>query len=455
MKKSIRSFALSLIIALILASCSLTSGGTQTEVIQATPALPAVVTIELTAQADTSTPFNAVGQVIKFNYNVKNIGTIPTPGPVSIPGATCPEINTVGNLDANLDANEIVTCTSSYTITQADLDKGSVTNITTATVNGISSNPVTTTVVTVQPAVLKLTKTANPVTYDKVGQTVTFTYVITNSGAATLGPAQFIVTDTGLSGPINCGEPTTTLAQNATVTCSATYLITQANLDAGSVATSATASGGGVAPSQPASATIAKGAVVQSNPNLTAGSTIKHQVANGEWLWQIARCYGADPAKVLQANPQYSNPAQISPDSTVTVPNIGSAGKIYGKPCVGTHTVITGDTWSSIASKYNADASVLQKVNANTLTVGKVLTVPLNSAGSTTTTPTAKVLTLTTTVSPTTYNQAGQTIAFTYVIKNSGTGNLGPAQFTVTDEFMAQRHLTVALPIPVWFQMRL
>jgi len=438
MTKLIRSFTLYVVVMFVLAACSLfSSGDTQTEVIQATPALPAAVTIELTVQADTSVPFNAVGQVIKYNYNVKNTGTIPAAGPVVIPGAACPEVNTIGNLDAVFDINEVVACTSSYTITQADLDKGSVTNITTATVNGVNSNPVTTTVPTTQTSALKLDKTANPTSFNQAGETIIYNYVITNTGATPLGPAQFIVTDTGLIAPINCGAPDATLAQNATVTCTAAYTVTQPNVDAGSVTSSATASGGGIASSQPTSVTVAKGTVVQSNQNLTAGSTIKHQVANGEWLWQIARCYGVDPAKVLQANPQYSNPAQISPDSTVTVPGIGSAGKIYGKPCVGTHTVQTGETWATIAQKYNADATVLQKVNSNTMTVGSVLLIPLNSAGSTTTTttttPATKALTLTTTASPTTYSQAGQTIAFTYVIKNSGTGNLGPAQFTVTD----------------------
>jgi uncharacterized repeat protein (TIGR01451 family) len=382
MTKLIRPFIFSALIVLVLASCSLTSSNTQAEVAQATPALPAVAAIELTVQADTSTPFNAVGQVIKYSYNVKNTGSAPMPSPVTVTGATCPEVNTVGNLDTALDMNEILTCTSAYTITQADLDKGSVTNVVTATVNGISSNPVTTTVATIQPVILKLTKTANPAAYDNVGQTVTYTYVITNNGAATLGPAQFTVADTGLSAPINCGGATTTLAPNTTVTCTATYTITQADMNVASIATSATASGGGVSSSQPASATITKGSVAQSNQNLTAGSTIKHQVVGGEWLWQIARCYGADPAKVLQANPQISNPRWISPNTTITVPNIGSDGKIYGAPCIGTHTVQTGDTWSSIAQKYNADATILQKVNSDILTNGKVLIVPRNSAES-------------------------------------------------------------------------
>ena len=376
MTKITRTFFLSAIIMLGLASCLWFPDTTQNGLLQATPVLPAIVTIELTVQANTSVPFNVVGQVIQYSYNVKNIGTLSTPGPVAVTGATCPELNTVGNLNTVLDVNETLVCTSAYTITQTDLNNGSVTNITMATVNGINSNPVTTTVATVRPVVLTLTKTANPVTYDRLSQTVTYTYVITNVSAANLGPAQFTVSDTGFSTPINCGDATLTLASNATVTCSAIYTVTQADMNAASVATSATASGGGAAPSQAVSATITKSTVAS---NLIAGSTIQHPVANGEWLWQIARCYGADPRAVSNANPP--TPAEISPKTTVTVPNIGSVGKIYGPPCIGTHTVQSGDTWNSIALKYNADTNVLQMVNPKGMAVGSVLKIPLNSAG--------------------------------------------------------------------------
>jgi hypothetical protein len=64
----------------------------------------------------------------------------------------------------------------------------------------------------------------------------------------------------------------------------------------------------------------------------------------------------------------------------VNVPNIGSAGKIYGPPCVATYTVQSGDTWNSIAQKYNADPGILRMVNSSTLSAGSVLKVPLNSA---------------------------------------------------------------------------
>jgi hypothetical protein len=384
-----RLLALAVLLGLVQIACDLTS--TPTPSPQALAALPTAtlaqaVTLELTVQTDPNTPYTAPGEVIKFNYLIKNTGTTFTPGPVSIAGitATCPELKTVGNLDPALDVNETLTCTATYTITQADLDKGSVANVVTANVNGINSNQVTTTLTSLQSLALKLTKTANPTSYDYVGQKITFTYVITNNTTGPLGPAQFVVSDPAV-GTINCGAANLSLASAASVSCSVVYTVTQADMGAASVATGATASGAGMGPSQPVSATLTRSAAAANPGNLTPGSTIRHQVVSGEWLWQIARCYGADPQKVSEANPP--TPGEISPGTTVIVPNIGSAGKIYGPPCVGMHTVQSGETWNSIAQKYNADATVLQMVNANTLSVGKVLKVPLNSAGGTAANP--------------------------------------------------------------------
>ncbi len=393
MIKLIRSLALSVMITLVLSSCGLFgSSATATEaplfVMQSTAPASQLAIIELTVQPDTSVPFNTVGQVIKSNYIIRNTGTSGVAAGLSTDiiltgaAAICPAITTVGNLDVSLDPGESIVCTSNYSITQADLDKGSVTGISTATVSGINSAPVTTMVTFT--SVLKLAKTANPAAYDHLGQNITYTYVITNSGATPLGPGQFVVRDAGIPAPINCGDAALTLASAATATCTATYTVSQADVDATSISTNATASGPGVGQSQAASATVTKAVVTQTNPspaNLTVGSTIKYQVVAGDWLWQIARCYGADPNKVIEANPQIADPAQISPNTTVTVPNIGSAGRIYGPPCVTTHTVQSGDTWNSIALKYNADLTVLQMVNSNTLTNGNAIKVPLNSAG--------------------------------------------------------------------------
>jgi uncharacterized repeat protein (TIGR01451 family) len=438
----IRSLTLSVFIGLALASCNLntsTPDQKQLTVMQANSSGAQAAVIQLTVQAANSGPFTTVGQVINFNYSIKNAGSVGVAGAVTITGATatCPGLNTIGNLDNSLDPGETLVCTSAYSITQADLDKGSVTFVATAIVNGISSSPVTTTIPVVQPRALTLTASANPTTYNQIGQQITFTYVIKNSGSLSLGPAQFTVSDSLIgTTPFNCGPANTTLAPNTTVTCTATYTITQADMNAVSVTNIATASGGGAGPSQSASATVNKTSGASSS--LTPGSTIQHTVIAGEWLWQIARCYGTDPNKMIQANTQLSDPGRITRDMVLTVPNIGSVGTIYGPPCVVTHTVKSGDTWSSIAQLYNADPIILQLANSNTLAVGDVLVVPRNSAsGSVVPPPQTRALTLTVTANPLTYEQAGQTITFTYTIKNSGNVSLGPAQFTVSDSLIA------------------
>jgi LysM repeat protein len=362
----------------------------------------------LTVQAlNAGQVFNTVGQPITYSYTVTNIGIVPLTGPVTIVDTkttvSCPAVSTVGNLNNALDPNEIVICTSSYPITAADLTAGSVTNSATAIVGGFSSSQVSTTVSFTPTAAgpLKLTKTASPLTFSQVGQIITYTYVIQNTGTAAIGPIQFTVMDNKISAPINCGAPATTLAPQQTITCTATYAIVQADLTAGRVINSATASGGGTNVSAPATTTIT---LASPGSGLTRGSTTSHTVEKDEWMIQIARCYGASFAAVRAANPSVKDPDVIEIGMILSIPNIGSNGNIYGRPCVGHHTVQSGDTWASIAQRYNADVAVLQAANKNSMPVGTVLKIPLNSAGSsipvtgTTITPT---ITLTPSTTPT------------------------------------------------------
>ena len=247
----------------------------------------------------------------------------------------------------------------------------------TPTATGTARVPVTPTVTTTSNRILKLAKTANPTTYDHVGQQITYTYVVTNSGTEIIGPAQFIVTDPGFSTPLNCGPADVTLAPNEAVSCSLSYAVTQADMDAGSITTDATVSGGGVEPSEPAGTTVTKG----PTSNLTPGDTIEHQVEAGESLFQIARCYGADFENVLRENPQVIDPRDLSSVKVVTVPIIGSAGKIYGPPCAIYYTVQSHDTWQSIATKFNADVTLLMEANPDIpLAEGDKLLIPSNSA---------------------------------------------------------------------------
>src|SRR6185436_9158510 len=115
-------------------------------------------------------------------------------GPVTITDdkatdEACPNVNTVGNLDGFLDPGESITCTASYTITQADLNAGSVTNVAQAHADGTDSNTDTQTVTAVQSPALTLVKTATPSTYDSVGDVISYSFLVTNTGNVRLaGP---------------------------------------------------------------------------------------------------------------------------------------------------------------------------------------------------------------------------------------------------------------------------
>ena len=358
--------------------------------------------LRLTVQTQNNvTTFNQAGEIINFQYVITNTGTPPLAGPILVTDSprqvACPGLNTVGNQDNYLDQNETITCMAAHTVTESDVTTGAIVSNATATAGNITSNQATFTLnrgAAPQPSnILRLSKTASSQTYGAADQTITYTFTITNTGPTSLGPAQFMITDTRLGAPFPCGPADSTLASSQSVTCSRDYRTTSADMSLANITNSASASGANqtsaaatsvvtnlLAPvTQPPPAP----ATVPPSSNLAPGSTIQHRVAVGEWLIQIVRCYGATFDEVRNANPQIADPDFILPAMTVTVPRIGSAGKIYGPPCITFYTVQSGDTWASLAQKYNADLVVLQKANPGGLVVGKQARIPLNSAGGT------------------------------------------------------------------------
>lgn len=368
-------------------ACFLTEcgGGGNNNIIDPTPT---VVSLVVQAQPNT---YNTVGQVIALNYIVTNTGTSRLAGPVVIADdraivVSCPNLNTVGNNNNDLENGESITCTGGYTITQADLSSGAVTFKSSATVGGQTSATVSTDIRAQLNRVLTIAVTASPLTYSAANQTITYTYVVTNTGTTPLGPAQFVVTDNKIINPVNCGANNTTLAPSQNVTCTAVYTTTAADMSSSSIANTAIATGAGAGTIQPAGTVVTNTVITPipgqgGNPNYTPGTTVQHTVQENEWLLQISRCYGANYDAVQRANPLVKDPNVIFPVQVVTVPNIGSNGTIYGpKDCVILYTVVSGDSWQSIANKYNADIEVLQAANVGkSITPGVKIKVPNNS----------------------------------------------------------------------------
>ena len=132
------------------------------------------------------------------------------------------------------------TCTATYTITRADVRRGHVTNTASAigkTPNGrdVRSRPADATVrVKKQKAAIGLVKSADPHAYSAPGQTITYTYRVTNTGDV---PLHSIMLDDNKLGAITC--PRTTLAPGKSMTCTATYTTTQRDVRVGHIDNSA------------------------------------------------------------------------------------------------------------------------------------------------------------------------------------------------------------------------
>jgi uncharacterized repeat protein (TIGR01451 family) len=153
--------------------------------------------------------------------------------------------------------------------TAADLDAGSVTNRATAqgdppgSVTPVVSPPSEATVPAVQSPSITVVKSASPSSFSAAGQTIDYSFAVTNTGNVTLSHVR--VNDAGLPGlsPISCPHPT--LAAGASQTCTASYVTTAADLDAGSVTNRATAQGdppGSVTPVVSPPSTVTATAIV-------------------------------------------------------------------------------------------------------------------------------------------------------------------------------------------------
>ena len=129
-------------------------------------------------------------------------------------------------------------CTAPYTITDADISAKSIKNIATAAAEDESGNVVTSpsSTVTIRLAALTLDKSTTALSYRNVGNLITYNYTLTNTGGVTLY-APFNVADNHFGAPLGtpftCGSAAS-LAPGGVLTCSRTYTIILADINAGS-----------------------------------------------------------------------------------------------------------------------------------------------------------------------------------------------------------------------------
>ena len=136
-----------------------------------------------------STGYGAAGDVIDYSYPVTNTGTTT----LSNVGVADNMVAHVSCPDPSLAPGASETCTGTYTVTQADVDAGSVTN--TATRHGdqpagqpghVRVRPRSRSTPRSATSYLGLVKSTTSTGYGEAGDTIHYSYAVTNTGTTTI-----------------------------------------------------------------------------------------------------------------------------------------------------------------------------------------------------------------------------------------------------------------------------
>lgn len=350
------------------------------------------------AKSSTTTTFSAVGVVIPYSFVVTNSGSVRIFSPITvsdsrIASVSCPAVPVGG-----LASAASITCTGSYTTTQADLDAGGVTNTASAT-SGTTTSPTTNhTVPATQTPGLSVVKTPSPLTYATVGQTIGYSYVVRNTGNVTITSPITVADDKIAS--VSCPAlPAGGLAPNATLTCSGSAVVTQADIDTGSIVNTASATDG-TTTSPTVTATV--NAVQSRALSIVKDSTTTSFSATGVSVPYTFAVTNAGNTTLTAA--VTVSDSRIAP---VSCPALPAGGLAPGASitCTGSYTTSQADLDSG---------SVVNTASASsgpTTSPTSTHTLPANQSRS---------LSITKTPSPATYSAVGQTISYSFVVRNTG-----------------------------------
>ncbi|WGM19959.1 hypothetical protein QEH68_18335 [Paenarthrobacter sp. OM7] len=180
-------------------------------------------------------------ETIKYSFTVTNTGNVT----ISDVKVNDPKIGAVICPETVLAPGQSVTCEAEelYTVTQAEVDAGSVDNVATASgtppvgLDLVSSDPGSVSVPTKVIQSLKLVK--DNVLADKdgdnaadAGEAIEYTFTATNTGTVTIDGLQ--IDDPMLSeAGVNVECSTATLAPGESVTCTATYTVKASDIESG------------------------------------------------------------------------------------------------------------------------------------------------------------------------------------------------------------------------------
>ena len=361
----------------------------------------------------TSAP--AVGETITYSYVVTNSGEVTLTGITvtdvhggiggSFSGVSCPA--------TSIAVGDSMTCTATYVLVQADVNAGSISN--TATADSNETGPVSSSLtVSLSPnAALTLVKSSDATPDPAVGETITYSYVATNGGEVTLTGVTVTDVHGGIGGSfsgVSC--PATSIAVGDSMTCTATYVLVQADVNAGSISNTATADSNETGP-------VSSSLTVSLSPNAAL---------------TLVKSSDATPDPAVGETITYSYVATNGGEVTltgVTVTDVhgGIGGSFSGVSCPATSLAV-GDSMTCTATYVLVQADADAGSVSNTATADSNETGPVSSSLTVSLSPNA-ALALVKSSDATPDPAVGETITYSYVATNGGEVTL--TGVTVTD----------------------
>lgn len=373
------------------------------------------------ANPSTSAEYNE-GQIITYSFVVANTGNVPIEG-ITIDEVEFSGAGTLSAIDCattTLAVDASTTCTATYELTQEDVDAGELTNTATATGTPVGGDETVTTapsnvVIPSDPApAVSLVKSVNPESVDAAGDEVLYSFRVTNTGNVTLTDPT--IDETAFSGTGGAPEvacPTgISLLPGQWATCTAAYTVTQADVDAGSIVNTATASatppGTAAAPvSEPSSATVS----IAPSPSLTLE---KSSELNGT----------ASAGETLTYSFSVTNTGNVAlSDIAVTETQFSGAGTLGPITCPA--TTLTPNNSTTCTAPYTLtqeDVDAGEVTNTAVATGAAANGDPVTSSPSSDLQPldAAPALSLVKSADPDDNLSAGEAITFSFVLTNTG-----------------------------------
>jgi uncharacterized repeat protein (TIGR01451 family) len=379
------------------------------------------------SKATTTASFDAVGNILSYQYTVTNTGNRTLTTAIDV---TDNKIGTFScALAGNIAPGGTVTCSANYTIAQADIDAGGVTNTATAASGGTTSAADSVTVPSVKKPAMTMVKNATSVAFTIPGDVSNYEYIITNTGNTTITD-HITVSDNRIAS-VNCPVwPGTGLAPGDTYTCTASYAATQDDLDLGSVTNLATATDG-TTTTPPASRTIPANA--QPALTLTKVALTPAFAAVGD---------------VISYQYDVKNTGNVTLTQPVTITDDKFSPSTFSCFSGFNLTPLPPDNIKSCTANYTVTQADLDRgfVTNNAFASTTFGTTPINVTSppdsETVNAGTAPALQVIKSVLPATAPAAGDVLTYTLAVKN--TGNQTLSSINVTDPLIPSLACTIA-----------